>query len=68
MTNDEVIKFFAGRQLPTGRVTFSGYKSTDDVANMVKLGIDRMQQGGNGANTARAGLVRLAEYLKGVEN
>lgn len=67
MTDQEVIEFFAGRQLPTGRVQYSSYEATDDAANMVKLGIDRMKRGGQGSDTAKAALIRFIEYLKGLE-
>ncbi|NID09354.1 DUF6965 family protein [Fibrivirga algicola] len=63
MNTDELIAYFEGRQLPTGKIRFSSFESTDDAANMVRLNIARIKAKGQGADTAAAVLTRLRTYL-----
>ncbi len=64
MTHDELINYFSDRVLPTGRVKYSSYESTDDLAAMVAGAIERVQRGGSDAATSRGVLERVKEYLE----
>ena len=63
MTDNELIAYFNDRPLPTGRITFSSFESTDDMANMVKLAIDRIENKAPGAEVSREALERLIAWL-----
>lgn len=64
MTNDELINYFSDRPLPTGRVKFSHYESTDDLAAMVNGAIERIRDNSSSAATSRGALERVREYLE----
>lgn len=64
MTNDELIQYFANRPLPTGRVNYCSYESTDDLAAMVAGDIERIKLSASGATTSRAALERVRAWLE----
>lgn len=43
--DEELIAWFTNRQLPTGHFRMASWSTTDDLANMVQLAIDKLHQG-----------------------
>ena len=64
MTDNELIAYYTGRPLPTGRVKFSHFESADDLQHMVVLALDHIRSGLNGAAVSREVLIRLHAYLE----
>lgn len=64
MNDEELIAYFNNRDLPKGRVQFSGYELTDDVAHMVALAIERVCSKRTRADTACDVLLRLRTHLE----
>lgn len=61
---DELIRWFTGRELPTGHYQLSKWESTTDLANTVELAIDHARRG----NTTSIDLLhRLKAKLAGAE-